>query len=302
MAVAATAASARVAAAAAAVRPSLIHANSTTAALLALPAALLRRVPLVWHVRDLVPLGPMATVLGRASAAAIAVSNAVASSLPGALHRRVRVIYNPVARSAATRPPCPAREGVTIACLAQFTPRKRIQDVVRAAAAVVTAAPGCRFRVAGGDLFGAAAAYVASTKALAAALGLGDALRFEGFVADPDRLVAESDILVTAAEAEPFGRTVVEAMAAGRPVVATDVDGHRETVTHDTGVLVPVARPDLLARALRGLARDPALRARLGAAGRRRAEKLCDPAARARDVLDVYTRVLARAGRSTSCT
>lgn len=71
---------------------------------------------------------------------------------------------------------------------------------------------------------------------------------------------------------EGLPKTVLEAMAAGRPVVATDIPGCREAVLHNlTGLLVPPRDPAALADALSRLIDDPTLRARLGAAGRTRA-------------------------------
>ena len=70
---------------------------------------------------------------------------------------------------------------------------------------------------------------------------------------------------------EGLPKAVLEAMAAGRPVVATDIPGCREAVVdNETGFLVPPHTPAALAEALARLIADPALRARLGAAGRQR--------------------------------
>jgi hypothetical protein len=66
-------------------------------------------------------------------------------------------------------------------------------------------------------------------------------------------------------------------MAAGLPVVATDVGGNREVVVHGkTGFLVPVRSPEVMAQALLSLLRDPALARRLGLAGRGRVEQFFD--------------------------
>jgi glycosyltransferase involved in cell wall biosynthesis len=96
---------------------------------------------------------------------------------------------------------------------------------------------------------------------LVAQLGLGASVIFLGHVDDLDRRMDEAALLVASAPAEPFGLTVVEAMASGLPVVAADGGAHRE-------ILGPVAPellfvpgdPDDLSRALRALAADPARR------------------------------------------
>jgi glycosyltransferase involved in cell wall biosynthesis len=73
---------------------------------------------------------------------------------------------------------------------------------------------------------------------------------------------------------EPFGTVAIEAMAAGRPVVASAVGGLREVVVHgETGLHVPAADPPALAEALGELLADPARRLRMGEAGRRRAQE-----------------------------
>ena len=73
---------------------------------------------------------------------------------------------------------------------------------------------------------------------------------------------------------ESFGIVLVEAMAAGLPVVASDIDGWREVVRHGIdGLLVPPSDPAALAVAVRRVLDDPALAAKLSAAGRERSER-----------------------------
>ena len=84
-------------------------------------------------------------------------------------------------------------------------------------------------------------------------------------------------MFVLSSRSEGFPVAVLEAMAAGLPVVATDVGGVAEAVEHgETGLLVPAADSEALARALERLVADGALRRRLGAAGRARARSLFD--------------------------
>jgi glycosyltransferase involved in cell wall biosynthesis len=76
------------------------------------------------------------------------------------------------------------------------------------------------------------------------------------------------DVSVLCSQSEGFPNSVIEAMAAARPVIATHVGGVPDAVGHgETGLLVPSNDPGPLARALRTLADAPALRARLGEAG-----------------------------------
>lgn len=104
-------------------------------------------------------------------------------------------------------------------------------------------------------------------------LGLQDAVEMHGFVADVPAFLADSGLFVLSSRSEGLGLVIIEAMAAGRPVVATRVGGVPEVVVDgETGLLVPPEDPQALAEAIRRVVRDPALARRLGAAGRRRAQ------------------------------
>jgi glycosyltransferase involved in cell wall biosynthesis len=102
-------------------------------------------------------------------------------------------------------------------------------------------------------------------------------VRFLGYRADVPALMRAADMFVLPSHREGMPRSIIEAMLTGLPVVATDIRGSREEVVpEETGLLVPVNDPAALAAALSRLARDPALRARMGAAGLDRARDLYD--------------------------
>lgn len=109
------------------------------------------------------------------------------------------------------------------------------------------------------------------------AAGLGPGLRRLGYRTDVPALLAAADIFALPSHFEGLPMSVIEAMLTGLPVVASDISGPREQVVPgETGLLVPPAAVAPLAAALAALARDPALRARMGAAGRARALALYD--------------------------
>ena len=110
-------------------------------------------------------------------------------------------------------------------------------------------------------------------RALAERHGVTDRVTFHGWLdgAGVQRLLAVSDALVLPSWAEGLPMVVIEAMAHGLPVVCTPVGSVREAVEDEvTGLLVPPGDPASLARALARLVRSPALRRRLGQAGRER--------------------------------
>ncbi len=94
---------------------------------------------------------------------------------------------------------------------------------------------------------------------------------------------------------EGLPKSALEAMAAGKPLVATDIPGCREAIVHEeTGLLVPASDPAALAEALARLINAPELRARMGVAGRRRAERYFADAIICRETLLVYEALVDR--------
>jgi len=95
-------------------------------------------------------------------------------------------------------------------------------------------------------------------------LNIGSNVTLHGTIDRPQTAMRQVGLLVLPSEAEGFGLVLIEAMAAGVPVVATNVPGIREVIRDgQTGMLVPVASPNALANAIRRLVGDPSLRARL---------------------------------------
>ncbi|MBE0565298.1 MAG: glycosyltransferase, partial [Krumholzibacteria bacterium] len=96
--------------------------------------------------------------------------------------------------------------------------------------------------------------------------GLGDRVLMPGNLADLDRVMGAADVFVMSSLWEGLPLVLLEAMAAGLPVVAYAIDGVREVVSDGaSGLTVPAGEAGALADALAALARDPGLRQRLGA-------------------------------------
>lgn len=128
-------------------------------------------------------------------------------------------------------------------------------------------------------------------------LGLQDAVTLTGTRADVPGLLARADVFVLSSRSEGAPLSILEAMAAGLPVVSSRVGGVPELVAEgETGLLVPPGDPAALAAALGRLVADAGLRRRLGVAGRERAERCFDVRRQRRAHLDCYTRELGRRG------
>lgn len=164
---------------------------------------------------------------------------------------------------AGTEPPVP-----TVSWLGRIDPLKDVETLLRAFALVKRRVPEARLRI-----FGTAPPgnerYLARCRRAADDLHLGDAACFEGHVADPVAAYHAGSVVALTSISEGFPYAVLEAMAAGRPVVATEVGGVPEAVG-PCGLVVPAADPRAFAAACVELLRDPARRSALGAAGRRR--------------------------------
>lgn len=162
-------------------------------------------------------------------------------------------------------------------------PRKRIELFLRAVAELKTRLPHTVALVVG------AGPEKDALVALAHELQLTDAVRFTGFVPDEElpAYYAASDVYVHTGKNESFGLSVLEASAAGLPVIAVNEGGTREIIENNvTGILVEAA-PGAIADAVLALANDKARRSQMGAAGKRRAADLYSWERGARDFLGV---------------
>lgn len=179
------------------------------------------------------------------------------------------------------------RDDIVFGYVGRLVPIKDVATLLDAFAAAHARMPSARLVVAGdGPLRAALGEQVA-------ALGLGHAVRFAGWRTDLAALYATFDAVALSSRNEGTPVAIIEAMAAGRPVVATAVGGVPDVVADgETGILVPPSNADRLADALVALAESGDVRRRLGSAGRQavvqyRSGRLVG------DILDVYTRGLA---------
>ena len=179
-----------------------------------------------------------------------------------------------------------------VGMVARLVAEKGYEEAFRAARLVKERVPEARFAFVGGfedkpD---------AITPDALARHGIADVAQFLGHRRDVERLYAAMDLFMLPSHREGFPRALMEAAAMGLACVATDVRGCRQAVDHEvTGLLVPARDPARLADALERLLRDPAARARMGAAGRRKAIAEFDESRIIAAILAAYRRLAERA-------
>ncbi len=184
-------------------------------------------------------------------------------------------------------PLIPAGELPTLLFVGRHRYYKGVDDLIRAM-------PGIQARL----LIGGDGPKRSSWERLAGELGLGEQVRFLGHIPEEDlaALYASADIFVLPANsrAEAFGKVLLEAMAAGKPCVTTEVGaGTSYVVQHGvTGLIAPPRNPAALAEALKILLGDAGLRQRMGEAGRARVLAEFTPAQLLRRTEAVYQAIL----------
>lgn len=274
-------------------RPDIIHSNGIKTHLVT-AFVTPRHTPIVWHIHDFLsdrrlvsralrPVAPLATL-------AIANSNAVAEDARHVLgNLPVKLIYNgidvdfysPVAidgaflDALAVRPAAPDGT-VRVGLVATYARWKGHKLFLEAAARVLRNFPGrVRFYIIGGPVYQTAGSQFtqAELRETARALGICEHIAFVPFLEDARDAFRALDIVVHAStRREPFGMSIVEAMATGRAVIVARDGGATELFTHGVDALgFSPGDSESLSHAILGLLGAPDDRARLGEAARRTA-------------------------------
>jgi glycosyltransferase involved in cell wall biosynthesis len=289
-------------------RPRLVHANSLRGGLI---SVLFRRSepPVVVHLRDVadggLPIRISRRLVSRRSDAVIANSAHTLRSFDGSDRLTSVVAHNgvdmeafspeTVSRSEARAALSIGDDAPVLAHVAQITPWKRQDHSIRMLARIREEHPGALLLVVGSAKFVKATtsydnrAYLAELQLLCSQLGVSDGVRFLGEIGDVRTVLAACDVALLPSTEEPFGRTIIEAMAMERPVIGTSVGGPPEIIEDDvSGFILPPGDVERwTAQALR-LIDDEPLRARIGAAARERVEAQFTDSHHAATVLSLY--------------
>jgi glycosyltransferase involved in cell wall biosynthesis len=272
-------------------RPEVVHTHSSKAGVLGRAAAWDEKVPAVVHTIHGLPFGPSESPLknrfyiaverwaARRCHAIVSVCDAMTEqALAAGVGRpeQYRTVYSGMDVDAFLNPPRPRDEvrrelgladgEVAFGTVARLFERKGHDDILAAAPEVLKADPRVRFVFIGDGIL--RDRLIAETERL----GLRGAFRFVGLV-PPGRipeLLGAIDAVVHPSLREGLARVLPQALLVGRPVISYDVDGAREIVLPETGVLLPPRDIPGLTAAILRLAADPGLRASMGQEGRRR--------------------------------
>ncbi|MDQ0321103.1 glycosyltransferase involved in cell wall biosynthesis [Pararhizobium capsulatum DSM 1112] len=174
---------------------------------------------------------------------------------------------------------------VTVARLVWF---KGLHDLIDAAALVLEKEPNARFLIVGSG------PQLDELRAKTVALGIADRVIFAGERRDVPDILSAADIFALTSVSEGLPISILEAMAAGLPVVATDVGGISELVAEgETGFLVPAREPREIANRILRLTADAGLRQSFGTAGRDRVTKAFSPEQMVTQTTRLYHQLLA---------
>lgn len=258
-----------------------VHTNSLKSAFYGAVASKMAGIPLIWHIRDHIGAPYLKPAVARVIRflsrvlpnGVIANSNSTLAALQLPKSKKTLVVYSSFAKvvsqaALAIKP----RKTFTVLLVGRLAEWKGQHILLEAAKSFLPDAH-VRFWLAGDALFGEEA-YKQQLMDQIRENKL-DNVTLLGHVDDIQGLMQQADLLVhTSITPEPFGQVIVEGMAAGLPVIASNEGGPTEIVVHnETGLLITPKDPDLLAMSIRHLLEHPAERQSMGEKGRKRVQE-----------------------------
>src|SRR5690606_6158784 len=237
-------------------------------------------LPHIWHVRELMyedfgktydfGVNWSMRFVDQSSAQVITNSTIIDRKMARYIsEKKLNLIYNGFPGIDVTPPPVPRSgllsNGEVVLCLVgRIAPHKGQDDAVRALAQLRAAGVNARLRLAGTGHN----EHVAAVKTLATDLGVAEHVIWEGFVENVQTIYATTDITLMCSRSEAFGRVVVEAMAAGCPVIGTRAGSVPDIITDgENGLLYEPENHEALAALVHQLAVDHELYGKLSANG-----------------------------------
>lgn len=283
-------------------RPRIVHFFLPLSYLVGTPLAIFSQIPirlmsrrsLNYYQKRHAVLSWFERRLHRYVTSALGNSQAVVNDLwaEGVPRSRTMLIYNGIDLTPFDRLP-PRTEGghpwFVIIIVANLIPYKGHAELLEAVSVIAEKLPSdwqlwCVGRNDG---------LLAALERLAKEKKIDGKVKFLGPRVEVPRLLKSADISVSSSHEEGFSNAILEAMAAGLPVVATNVGGNAEAVVHgETGLIVPAKNPAALGEAILHLAQHPDIREKMGAAGRIRVQTRFSIDRCAQEYSDLYSKML----------
>ena len=284
-------------------RIDIIHANSLSVALLGGIVAKINRIPILMHKRYATSYGILDRLCERLLHRVILVSEATRWDFASV--EKQTLIYNGVDLDAFQASPEEVETlrtelfpdtpntAILVGVVTRITPEKGIHFLVRAMREL-KGRTNVKLLIVGGPYFEKDVDYMDTLKQEVVDLGIEDSVIFTGFLSDTRIVTSLLDIvLVSSIIPEACPRTIIEAMAVGKPVIATPLGGSKELVTPETGILVPPEDASAVAEAIATLATDQERLIEMGKAARDRAVQLFSSEKNTALTETVYTELLA---------
>jgi glycosyltransferase involved in cell wall biosynthesis len=239
--------------------PDIVHTHMMSAGLFGRPLAALHGIPAVHTVHTNYRMRPPAARYLDALAApfgrcAVCVSKSVENSLPAYYRSETAVVYNCIDASEWAELDWTTdldRDAPVVANVARYDPKKRRRDLVEGFERVVTDHPDAQL-----VLTGRRDERQARLADLANERGIAENVFFLGFVENPQSVYHHADVIAFPSESEGFSIGMLEAMAHGRPIVATDIPAFVEALGEEYPGLVPVRSPPELGSMIGDLLAD----------------------------------------------
>ena len=278
-------------------RISIIHNNQCQDAFYTWLPAFLTNTKMIIHHRDSRALSRMDRFLVNRADCNISISSWQNDKV---LNNKAIVIHNGVdldkidqqIEEDSTKTFNGAKISLLVGLVARIAPIKGQHIFIEAAKIVLEKHPDVQFNIYGDINTGLYNDYYLGLINKIKELGLSNKLIFRGYTNNIGDIYPQLDISVVPSLREPFGRVIIESMAFGKPVIATNIGGPLDIVTDQTGILVPVNDPLSLANAILFLADNPAIKASMGKAGRERVENYFTISMTLSKIYDVYKGLL----------
>ena len=291
-------------------KPDIIYVNSFWAIFYAAAVSRLLRRRVIWHVHDLIApkllnriaISTIAKFVDRIIVISSAVGNRLVAA--GASDEKIVLIHNgiDVDRFCVPQPVIPPlsreklglpKESFVVLIAGRLIPRKGHTTLIKAFGILATTYSHVRLVVLGAPYDFNSERYMERLKRLVVSLGLQERVLFVGWQERVEQFLHVADVVVSASWAEPFGLTIVESMAAGRPVIATEGGGEPDIVIDGvTGLLVEPNNEIALASAISKLIEDGTLCTNMGMAGLQRAREYFSVSRFSNDIVGVMNHLM----------